>query len=360
MSNSIYPVPTWSSEKQAVVSGTLLSAPKICAQAKIRLCRKHYESISARAGFHTCHMGLSSYSSGETDRPVLTAIRIADCYDNKKLKKVDDYLPTLPRSLVQSCFNKLPNATSVGNKGASGVPPAEEKDLIDFSLHEIRKLNAQIKRHAEELMISAAAPDEGKFASVAEWKSKIIFAASSMLSTRLSIYDFETNPEIITASQTRANLYKKFDKARIVLETYAKDKKVTINHFSGNSFYEIEAYSALDFLPFVILENAIKYSPSHQDIAVSFEDTATQLRVIVNSMGPKNSEDDLKTIFLKRARGKAAKDLDSAGGGYGLYFGKLICDLHNIDISATSEKNTRLTLNGNEYSQFTVTLKLIK
>lgn len=363
MNSLIYPVPTWSSEKQEVIDGTLLPSPAICSRAKKRFCRKHYENISTRKGFHTCHMGLSSYSSGEADRPVLTAIRVADFYDSKKLKQVDDFLPTLPRSLILNCFNKLPYLTAIDSNTASNEKvnsPAEEKDLIDFSLHEIRKINTQIKRHAEELMFSTASPDEGKFVGFVEWKSKIIFAASSMLSTRLGIYDFETNPAIITANLTRASLYKKFDKARIVLETYAKDRKVTINQFSGNSFYEIDAYSALDFLPFVILENAIKYSPSYQDITVSFEDAPAQLKVVVSSMGPINSEDDLQTIFLKRARGKVAKDLDSAGGGYGLYFGKLICDLHNIDISATSEKTSRLTFNGNDYSQFTVTLKLNK
>lgn len=363
MNSLIYPVPTWSTEKQEVIDGTLLPSPGICARAKKRLCRKHYESISSRKGFHTCHMGLSSYSSGESNRPVLTAIRVADFYDSKKLKLVDDFLPTLPRSLVLNCLNKLSSVIAIDSDSSATskpIPPAEEKDLIDFSLHEIRKINTQIKRHAEELMISTSSPDEDKFVSFVEWKSKIIFAASSMLSTRLGIYDFEKNPAVITAKQARASLYKKFDKARIVLETYAKDRKVTINQFSGSSFYEIDAYSALDFLPFVILENAIKYSPSHQDISVSFEDSSAQLKVVVSSMGPINSEGDLKNIFLKRGRGKVAKDLDSAGGGYGLYFGKLICDLHNIVISAASEKTSRMTLNGNDYSQFTVTLRLAK
>ena len=361
MNNLIYPVPTWSFEKQEVVDGTLLPSPAICSRARKRFCRKHYENISTRKGFHTCHMGLSSYSSGDEKRPVLTAIRVADFYDSKKLKQVDDFLPTLPRSLILNCFNKLPASTAIDSVSNENViAPAEEKDLIDFSLHEIRKINTQIKRHAEELMYGSVSSDDRSYVSFVEWKSKIIFAASSMLSTRLGIYDFEKNPAIITANLARASLYKKFDKARIVLDAYAKDKKVAITQFSGSSFYEIEAYSVLDFLPFVILENAIKYSPSHQDISVSFEDTTAQLKVVVSSMGPKNSEDDLKMIFLKRARGKIAKDLDSAGGGYGLYFGKLICDLHNIEISATSENIARITLNGHDYSQFTVTLKLNK
>ena len=363
MSSLIYPVPTWSTEKQEVVDGTLFPSPSICLRAKKRFCRKHYENISTLKGFHICHMGLSSYSSGETNRPVLTAIRVADFYDSKKLKQVDDFLPTLPKSLIVNCLNKFPGVMAIEsneNSSAKTTSPANEKGIMDFSLHEIRKINTQIKRHAEELMLNTSSQDQDKVVSFVEWKSNIIFAASSMLSTRLGIYDFETNPAIITANPTRASLYKKFDKARIVLYTYAKDKKVTINQFSGSSFYEIDAYSALDFLPFVILENAIKYSPSYQDISVVFEDTSEQLKIVVSSIGPINSEDDLQTIFLKRARGKVAKGLDAAGGGYGLYFGKLICDLHNIIISATSEKNSILTLNGNDYSQFTVTLKLAK
>lgn len=364
MNDIIYPTPVWSAEKQEVIEGTLLPAPKICSRAKKRLCRKHYDNIATRNGFHVCHMGLSSYSSGDPNQPIVTAIRVADFYDPKKLKQSDDFLPTLPRNIVLNFCAKLYSHSSPTK------PPSpheiqsnlstDEKDLIDFSLHEIRKLNTQIKRHAEELMLSPSTTDEKKFAGYVEWKSKNIFASSSMLSTRLSIYDFEANPTLITSSQNRASLYKKSDKARRVLDVYAKDKRVTINQFLGSSFYEIDAYAVLDFLPFVILENAIKYSPSDQDISVSFDDTDTQLAVTVSSIGPRNSEEDLQNIFMKRARGKLAKSLDSGGGGYGLYFGKLICDLHDIVITATSEDNTILTLNGNEYSQFTVTLRLTK
>lgn len=332
---------------------------KFAHKAKTRLCKKHYDRIELVQGFHECPMGLSSYSSGEKGQPILTALRIADTYDARKLKHADGFLPTLPKKAVLDSFSKIRRITSEWSsksqtkkpldlKGGVDLDATEDKVLVDFSLHEIRKFNTQIKRYAEELMISSANPD-AKFAAFVDLKSKSIFASSSMLSTRLSVYDFEANPEVITSSSQRASLYKKFDKARRVLDVYAKDQRVRIDQFDGSSYYERNSYQVLDFLPFVILENAIKYSPKDQRISVAFDDTSTSLKVTVSSLGPKNTKEDLREIFAKRGRGSVARSLDPSGGGYGLYFAKLICDLHEIDISVSSDDAT-LTFNGLDYS----------
>lgn len=368
MKNNL-PFPSWSKDDLSVIDGTFFDAPQICHKAKMRLCKKHYESIELVQGFHECPMGLSSYSSGEKGQPIVTAVRIAETYDVRKLKQADDFLPTLPKKTVLDSFFKIRRLISEGqldNQIKNPLEPNEGTDfgttdnkvLVDFSLHEIRKFNTQIKRYAEELMISSATPDD-KFVAFVELKSKSIFASSSMLSTRLSVYDFEANPQVITSSSQRASLYKKFDKARRVLEVYAKDQRVRIDQFDGASYYEMNSYQVLDFLPFVILENAIKYSPKDQSISVNFDDTATSLKVTVSSLGPKNTKDDLREVFVKRGRGRVARSLDPSGGGYGLYFAKLICDLHEIDISVNSE-DAIVTFNGLEYSIFTVELRLQK
>lgn len=369
MNSNLLPLPIWSREDLAVLDGTFFQAPQICHKAKKKQCKKYYESIELRKGFHECPMGLSSYSSGEEGQSIVTAVRIADTYDGKKLKQEDAFLPTLPKNVVLDSFFKTRNLTADGHLKVQvkapletgcviGAGTVEDKDLVDFSLHEIRKFNTQIKRCAEELMLSAINPDN-KFAGYVELKSKSIFASSSMLSTRLSVYDFEANPEIITSGTQRASLYKKFDKARRVLDVYAKDQRVRIDQFVGASYYEMDGYQVLDFLPFVILENAIKYSPKEQNVSVVFDDTHSSLKVTVSSLGPKNTKEDLREVFVKRGRGRVARSLDTSGGGYGLYFGKLICDLHGIDISVDSDDSV-LSFNGLEYSIFTVELKLQK
>ncbi len=369
MKNNILPFPSWSTNDLSVLDGTFFEAPQICHKAKTRLCKRHYESIELAQGFHECPMGLSSYSSGEKGQPIVTAVRIADTYDRRKLRQAEGFLPTLPkkvvldslfrtRSLISEAHPKSQIKRPLDSNGAADTDATEDKVLVDFSLHEIRKFNTQIKRYAEELMISSANPD-AKFVAFVDLKSKSIFASSSMLSTRLSVYDFEANPEVITSSSQRASLYKKFDKARRVLEVYAKDQRVRIDQFDGASYYEMDSYQVLDFLPFVILENAIKYSPKDQNISVAFDDTSTSLKVTVSSLGPKNTKEDLREVFVKRGRGSVARSLDTSGGGYGLYFAKLICELHDIDISVNSG-DAVLTFNGLEYSIFTVELRLQK
>ena len=115
-------------------------------------------------------------------------------------------------------------------------------------------------------------------------------------------------------------------------------------------------YPIFELLPFVLLENAIKYSPPDESITVSFLEDKHGLQVIVNSIGPQLSEDEHKSLFQRDFRGTNAKKT-SDGSGAGLHFAKLVCDLHKIQISARSQRQEKLRLNGVPYSYFTVTLE---
>jgi K+-sensing histidine kinase KdpD len=221
-------------------------------------------------------------------------------------------------------------------------------DLINSTLHEIRKFNLEIKRISEDVLNNnSISPEE------AQKKVKSIFASSSLMSIRLNLYDFDENPQIITASSTySASLYSKFYKATHILENYARDNKVAIK-LIGSSYLNLDAYPILDFLPFVIIENAIKYSPENQDVEVKFQENNRALDITISSIGPRLMEHESKDVFKKGFRGLDAASLDSSGGGYGLYFAKLVCDLHDINISVACG-NYRFKLDGVKYADFDV------
>ncbi len=356
------PLPVWSKENSFPIEGTLFEIPDICSKAKNKWCRKHYDRIEAHRGFHICPMGLSSYSTGEPSANIITAVRIADAYDNSKIKASCSFLPTLPKTLVLSSIKKSRNQKhQTPNEPTRPATPQQittsnDSELIDFSLHEVRKFNRQIKRYSEEILHHIESIDK----KTIEAKVKSIFASSSMMSIRLNIYDFEANPDIVTAQMPLStSIYKKFDKARRILDVYAKDRGVKILPFDGNSYLEISAYQILDFLPFVIMENAIKYSPRDQEVSVKFEDDKESLTIITSSFGPLNTKEELRDIFGKRFRGEGAQIVDNGGGGYGLYFGKLICDMHDIGITVDSDQSYT-NFNGIKYSTFTVTLNIKK
>lgn len=359
MMRNNFPFPVWDANSDSPIEGTLFEIPSICQKAKRKSCRRFYKAVADKKGFHECPEGLSCYSTGDDQEDIVTAIRIEDTYNNSKIKNSGDYLPTLPKKLILSSLARSKDQVkkrvheTAGKEEAEGF---EDKQLVDFSLHEVRKFNRQIKRYSEEILSGLKSlPTQ-----YIESKAQSIFAASSMISTRLNIYDFEVNPQIITSQAARsANVYKKFDKARRILSGYAKEKSVNLLPITGNSFQEIEIYQVFDFLPFVLIENAIKYSPEHQDVNLEFEDGTNELTIILSSIGPKNSKDELSNIIKKGKRGSNAKIIDESGGGYGLYFATLICDLHEINMIIESGE-TKLTYNGIEYANFTVTLRIHK
>ncbi|EMK3307765.1 TPA: ATP-binding protein [Vibrio vulnificus] len=341
--------PVWDINNNKVVDGTFLNASTQCLKSKTRVCAKHYEKIKGIKGFHTCPAGLTTYSTGDTEPSLYSSVKVQGYYDITKTKRLPDYLPTIPPQVFLASINK--------SRSLLQTPSREseiDSDMVDFSIHEVRRFNGEIKRISEELLLTK----ESDFSHVQK-KVKSIFASSSLISVRLNAFDLEENPDVITSqSQFNTGIFKKFQKASHCLDTYARDRGVRIMPFRGTSHMTIDMYQIFDLIPFVILENAIKYSPENQSVSVQFEEiNQRSLTVTVSSIGPCNTEVEIEKIFGKKSRGSQAELFDGTGGGYGLYFAKMICDMHNINVSAKSG-TAKFELNGIQFGDFILTLEV--
>ena len=221
-------------------------------------------------------------------------------------------------------------------------------------MHEIRRLNLDVKAQAEEMTgnISRGFIDK----EFLDYRAQNIFGTSSLISIRLDSYDFHVNPEAFaTGSKTPIPIFRKIEKAKHCLQVECGRKRVRIK-LDGQSYQSITGHAVFELLPFVLLENAIKYSPPDQEITVSFVEENHRLEVIINSIGPILYEEEQKHLFERDFRGANAKRT-SGGSGAGLHFAKLVCDLHKVGITARSHQQERLKLDGVPYSYFTVTLE---
>jgi signal transduction histidine kinase len=105
----------------------------------------------------------------------------------------------------------------------------------------------------------------------------------------------------------------------------------------GESYMKWEMYDIFDIVPFLLLDNALKYSPPDQTIDVKFrEENNSFLSVNINSFGPNVKDEEIDLITDRKYRGSNASKFESAGGGYGLYLANLICNLHDVDLSVSS------------------------
>ena len=236
---------------------------------------------------------------------------------------------------------------------------ADAKEYISTLTHDVKNLNSQIKEHCDAIFIkhSSLAPNEiieNEDAQKIFERLTTIFLSSSMIASRFAMYDFSISPEeFITNSRFECNVYKKFDKIKRIFKNYLK-KHVKI-HFEGNSFKTIDACPFFEFIPLLLIENAIKYAQNDDEITVAFQDSIDGLVVTITSFGPYCEPEEIEQIWKKDFRGKYAQQV-SQGHGLGLFFVKQIADLHDIKVSACSF-NSNVTINGIPHGKFVIELK---
>lgn len=258
---------------------------------------------------------------------------------NKKYNKIIE-----EKEALQSKYDELDNSFS------------KTKAVLESTMHEVRRFSGELSHHAEELSKNSTY-NSSYISDLAE----TIFYTSGLLTARLGFTDIELNPTSITKqTPLRTGVYKKFEKSSRVLKKQAKAKNIDIS-FQGNSYLNIDAIQAFELVPFVILDNAIKYSPSDQKINVSFdEDDSYELKVIISNIGPTINQNELLNLFERGLRGLNAENSKISGEGLGLYLAKSLCDLNNIDINISSNSETIFSLDNIPYSEFNLTLKFRK
>ncbi|WP_425493537.1 ATP-binding protein [Marilutibacter chinensis] len=141
-----------------------------------------------------------------------------------------------------------------------------------------------------------------------------------------------------------------------MLRTRARDKRVDIE-FSGQSFTKSDLYPVFDIVPFLLLENAIKYSPKETKIVVTFSERPHCIDVSIDSVGPLVEDHERQRLTEKNFRGECARALGIPGTGFGLHFAKYVCDLNGITFEISSSISS-YSVNGVPHAPFGVTLKV--
>jgi signal transduction histidine kinase len=223
------------------------------------------------------------------------------------------------------------------------------RDILDSTLHEVRRFSAQLSKFAERLSRDTEGQPQVNQTALS------VFYTAGMISSRLAYTDIELNPRALE-SQTviRSGIYKKFDKARRILAEDARDRDVTIR-LDGESRVEIDTLPVFELLPFVLLENGVKYSPRGQSVTVSFETIGGRQVVTVSSIGPAVTDAELPRLFEKEFRGAATAHLP--GEGLGLFLAHQVCRFHGIRIRAELGRRNMYQVGGTSYGEFRVVLQ---
>ncbi len=328
-------------------------------------CQSHYKYLlEQNDGNYQCPFGFAStiFSDEENDRYIFTGMRLETIYSAKLADpkcKSNSPKGQLSRNHRRITEKEVLSFVEYYLEYKRGIESHRNLQMfVEDIFHDIRKFNGQIKYKRSILYQKASnsSKKNGQFLDL----SQNILAISSFMSLRLNAYDFIYNEELLSATERSSyNIYRIFDKVKHCLKDRASEKSLTIDINSNGQCGDMKAYDCLELLPFILLDNAIKYSEQKSRIIVVITDRTDSCSFSVSSQSPPLSEEEKSQIFNRGFRGKNAQSITDEGLGIGLYTAKKICDLHNGTISVRNESDNSLHT-GHNKSSFIMDIHLSK
>jgi signal transduction histidine kinase len=214
------------------------------------------------------------------------------------------------------------------------------------ALHEIRKLNRNIKQTAERRCreLEPTNPDAADTRLVKIWKT------SEIMSHQFDVIELLANRDLTQLPlNSSIELYKLIDKCFRIYASADVDDRMNLHCTPGYHPVILACDKTLPIIPTVLIENALKYSIPDTAIRVNvMQDNSCCLFSVTNKCYNKNLPD--KTVFEGV---RFSPNIE--GSGYGLFLASLVAKQHN----ATIELKTRPGNSGIANCEFIVKFKTI-
>jgi signal transduction histidine kinase len=110
-------------------------------------------------------------------------------------------------------------------------------------------------------------------------------------------------------------------------------------------------------MPYILLDNSVKYSPNGSEITITLEDHAATLHIRAESVGPCLEADERSLLGVVGFRGKHARKRVEVGTGQGLALLKTICACHGASMFIESA-SSGISFTGIPYGLFTVDIQI--
>lgn len=317
--------------------GKIIKLCEFCKKNRNTKCEKFYKEIFHLEGLHICPYGFNSYVLKDNDViEIFTGFRVKGEYNIQKAnpKVSDNYSNKIINKeemhIYIDEYKKMCKLSEDYNKN---------NNFLGNMVHDIRKFNANIKGKGELLMNNSHNKTKKDRERILEY-SKNILAMSEYITTKLKEYDYlYAESPWKTGDIIEFNFFRSFDKIRRCLQTEAKkEEKIILLSCQSSQCSNIESYSNIDIVPFLIVDNAVKYSSNKTNIEINIKDKEDIQIIEIKSFGIYVEQDEIENLFKRGYRGKGACCSNKTGSGIGLYLIKNICDANSIDIKIESEK----------------------
>lgn len=227
------------------------------------------------------------------------------------------------------------------------------KELLEYMLHEVTQINATIKTHAE--LLGQNINDKPGV----KRHSELIHEHSSTLNTLIDLLSFNLNPEhFVSEKPDKRSIHGKFKKCSISYQRRLKTKNIKLR-ITSDKVPLIDLYPVADTLPYLIIDNAIKYSHTDGEISLEILEVGSSVLIKVENYGPVIFEEEKERLTERTFRGENAENLNVQGSGLGLSFVKHICNIHKAKLNIETGE-PKYEFNGIEYGLFSLTIDIPK
>lgn len=353
-----------------IISGSIFDTPSFCIHQKSNpKCKQFYCQLKSDTGLSVCPYGfaaeLINYGGQEV---ILTCLNIEKKSIKKEIqKRIKDteFIPRISYSKYEQIkaesidsLNDSTCANSYLEQARNNAVVENEKEALENAIHEIHNLTNQLTSRADKL--SDAISERYKDYEKIDKLNKNIYALSNLMAIRLDSYKIEVDPaQLNIASLIPIPIYRKVEKAYKCLADRASKKNVRIL-LVGNSYNKYNAGPLLEIAFFIILENAIKYSPSGSEIKVIFEEKEKHLVLKFTNWSIRpNRGESVKRYTERGYRGESVKLQNTTEGrGIGLYLLNQICNTFGVSFDYCFDLQSHECFNHDGYSYSPFIIKL--
>lgn len=347
-------VPIYRNGLGEITAGIDIPVPEYCRKncSKNCNCINYYRELEhAENGVYKCPYGFGSYVFDiDDDKYIFSCLRIEGHYErNKLLPKIKNE----PKEYREISLKSVEKYADAYKEFLLNEDKYEKyKRFVDDIFHDVRKFNQQIKFKNDK--IYKKAQQHRRWGDILE-ATKSIQQLGWFLTLRMNNHDFIYNEELLQADiKSSYNIYRIIEKVKKCLKERADEKNIKVHMNSQFQCNDMKAYDCIEILPFIFLDNAIKYSPNGECIDICIDEIRGVQHVKIISLGPVAREDEISKLCRQGYRSENALNLTKDGMGIGLYTAKCICELNGIRLKLDSEQNVIRRIKNVDYSKFNV------
>lgn len=230
------------------------------------------------------------------------------------------------------------------------------ESLYKELFHEVRSITSRMINHAGELSRSLdKKPDFPR----AVFETQAVAELTFQLQNWLQLSEIQSGSAVYDpALKVSKSLHGVFFRAGKMMQASMRERRLRWSiqtDANAKDTYALEGYPILDTLPYLLLDNAIKYSAAETSIKCYIGRVSGHIFVRVRSRGPLLEEDEIERVTESGFRGENGRMMCSEGGGRGLALAEMICRLHEATLGVEC-KSEGYAVNGVDFGVFEVNI----